>query len=85
MPGFIENFKRAYSGDESEDHYAVADIQVKCPHCGGLDFDDGYAMLNTPGLTFLGLDWANRQANLLICRGCSHVQWFLTEPVRIKP
>ena len=82
MPGFIEEFKRAYAGDRTR-HYNVAGIQVKCSHCGGVDFDDGYAMLNTAGLTFLGLDWANREANLMICTKCGHVEWFLEEPERL--
>ena len=61
-------------------HFAVADIQVKCSHCGGLEFDEGSALLNTTGLTLLGLDWANREANLLICTACGHVEWFLGQP-----
>lgn len=80
--GFIEEFKRAYAGDETQ-HYSVAGKQVKCTHCGGEDFDRGRAMLNTTGLTFFGLDWANREANLLICTTCSAVRWFLEVPERV--
>jgi predicted nucleic-acid-binding Zn-ribbon protein len=82
MSGFIENFKRGLEGDDSK-QFAVADVQAKCPHCGGVEFDEGYAMLNTAGLTFLGLDWANREANLLICTNCGRVEWFLQEPKRV--
>jgi len=57
--------------------------QVRCPHCGGEDFDLGSAMLNTVGLTFLELDWANRSGSLLICVKCSHIEWFLEEPERV--
>jgi hypothetical protein len=80
--GFIEEFKRAYAGDETH-HYSVDGTQVICGHCGGLDFDRGRALLNTKGLTFLQLDWANREANLLICTSCSEIRWFLAEPERI--
>ncbi len=80
--GFIEEFKRAYAGDETQ-HYSVAGKQVICLHCGGEDFDRGRALLNTTGLTFLNLDWANREANLLICTTCSEIRWFLEEPERI--
>ena len=76
MPGFIDEFKRGYTGEDTQ-HYQVAGIQVKCSHCGGVQFDDGLALLNTAGLSFLGLDWANRNANLLICTRCGHVDWFL--------
>lgn len=82
MGGFFEEMKRGYTGDESQ-RYSVAGIQVKCSHCGGQDFDAGSAMLNTAGMTFLGLDWANRNASVLICTRCGHVEWFLGEPERI--
>jgi hypothetical protein len=80
--GFIEEFKRAYAGDETQ-HYSVAGTRVRCSHCGGEDFDAGSALLNTTGMTFLGLDWANRTANMLICTSCSHIDWFLEEPERV--
>jgi len=40
-------------------------------------------MLNTVGLTFLELDWANRSGSLLICVKCGHIEWFLEEPERV--
>lgn len=33
--------------------------------------------MNTPGLTFFDLDWANRTARNLVCEDCGHVLWFL--------
>jgi hypothetical protein len=80
--GFIEEFKRAYAGDETQ-HYSVAGKQVTCPHCGGEDFDRSRALLNTTGFTLLGLDWANREADLLICTTCSEIRWFLETPERM--
>lgn len=80
--GFIEEFKRAYAGDGTQ-HYELAGKQVHCPHCGGKNFDTGSALLNTTGLTFLGLDWANRSAHQLICTACGHIDWFLQKPDRI--
>ena len=78
MPGIIESFKQGYSGEDPE-RFSVAGVSVKCPHCGGQSFEERSAMLNTPGLTFLGLDWANRSATLLVCTRCGHVSWFLNE------
>lgn len=80
--GFIEEFKHAYAGDETH-HYHVARKQVTCLHCGGEDFDRGSALLNTTGLTFLRLDWVNREAHLLICAGCGEIRWFLEKPDRV--
>lgn len=72
--GFISSFKR---GLEGNDLYEVAGIQVECPHCGGTSFEESRAQLNTAGLTFLDLDWANRSASVLICKTCGHLEWFL--------
>jgi len=69
-------------GDEGRDSgtYAIGGKTVTCSHCGGDKFDSGSALLNTRSLTFLGIDFANRGANLLICTACTHVEWFLDEP-----
>lgn len=77
MSGIIESFKRGYEGNQE---YRVADKQVVCSHCGGTKFDAGAALLNTAGMSFVGLDWANRNATLLICETCSHIEWFLNDP-----
>ncbi|MGE5621260.1 MAG: hypothetical protein ACM3U0_01670 [archaeon] len=60
--------------------FTVMGKEVLCPHCGNSLFELGSAMLNTPGLTFLNLDWANRSASILICTRCSNIQWFLKHP-----
>ena len=80
--GFIDEFRRAYAGDDTQ-HYEVGGKQARCSHCEGVNFDSGSALLNTGGLTFLGLEWANRSAHLLICTGCGHIDWFLEKPNRI--
>ena len=60
--------------------YQVVGKPVICPQCGGSQFEEGSALLNTAGMTFLGLDWANKSATVLICSQCSHIQWFLQSP-----
>lgn len=57
---------------------------VVCPHCQHDGFTQGQALLNTPGLTFLGLDWANRSATILICKQCGHIEWFMKQPKVIQ-
>ena len=66
------------------DHYSVAGKRVKCPHCGNETFGPGSALLNTRGLTFFNLDWANRAAHLLICQTCGKVEWFLEPPEKLS-
>ncbi len=63
--------------------FTVAGIPVRCTHCDGVTFDLRHALLNTGGMTFLRLDWANRQAAVLVCSSCSAAHWFLEEPERV--
>lgn len=72
--GFIDSFNRGLNDDNS---YEIAGAAVTCTHCGGIDFDQSEAQLNTMGLTFLNLDWANRSATIFICMNCGHIEWFL--------
>ncbi len=53
---------------------------VTCPHCQNDQFDEGTALFNTAGMTFLNLDWANRSGTILACQKCGQVQWFLQKP-----
>ncbi len=64
--------------------YQLQGRPIVCPQCGQNQFDIGTALLNTPGMTFFGLDWANRTATVLACRQCGHIGWFLHEPQEIK-
>lgn len=79
--GLLDEFRRGYTGEPLR--YSVAGKIVKCPHCGEDDFESGSAQLNTAGMTFLNLDWANRSAHTLTCVNCSRVEWFLQKPERV--
>lgn len=52
------------------------EIELKCPICGCDEFYYKKTLLNTAGLTFLGVDWADGEATNYICRDCSHIVWF---------
>jgi predicted nucleic-acid-binding Zn-ribbon protein len=62
------------------ERYTVAGKAVTCPHCSRDRFVEGRAQLNTAGMTFLNLDWANRSAATLTCTSCGHMEWFLADP-----
>jgi uncharacterized protein len=53
---------------------------IKCSQCTNDQFVLGSALLNTAGMTFFNLDWANRQATILTCSSCTHIMWFLRQP-----
>jgi hypothetical protein len=42
------------------DTYTLGGETIRCGHCGHDKFDIGSALLNTPGMTSFGFDWANR-------------------------
>ena len=60
--------------------FEVAGKAVRCVHCSGERFVEGTAQLNTAGLTFVGLDWANQSATTLACVACGRIEWFLANP-----
>ena len=62
------------------ERYTVAGKTVNCVHCAHDRFVEGRAQLNTAGLTFLNLDWANRSAATLTCTACGRIEWFLADP-----
>jgi predicted nucleic-acid-binding Zn-ribbon protein len=68
------------AAEPAGERFEVAGKMVRCPHCGGDHFVEGSAQLNTSGLTFFGLDWANRSAATLACVTCGRVEWFLADP-----
>ena len=62
------------------DTFSVAGKSVSCSHCAHGHFVEGRAQLNTAGMTFLRLDWANRSAATLACTRCGHIEWFVEAP-----
>jgi len=65
------------------ERYSVAGRPVSCGHCRHDHFVEGRAQLNTAGMTFLNLDWANRSAATLTCTACGRIEWFLADPEEI--
>jgi hypothetical protein len=65
------------------ERYTVAGKPVECPHCSHDRFVEGRAQLNTAGMSFLNLDWANRSAATLTCTSCGRIEWFLADPEEV--
>jgi uncharacterized protein len=86
MGRFLEAIKKGFEGVGSApegERFSVAAKPVTCPHCGHDRFIEGRAQLNTAGMTFLKLDWANRSAATLACTTCGRIEWFLEDPETI--
>jgi len=83
MSDFFRSLARGIQsmGDEPEgERYAVAGKFVACTHCQRDRFVEGSALLNTAGMSFMNLDWANRAAATLTCTNCGRIEWFLSDP-----
>lgn len=80
MAGIIESFRQGLEGRDSGRFTVGEGTVAHCSQCGGEYFDTASALLNTRGMTFIGFDFADRGASLLVCRTCSHVEWFVEEP-----
>lgn len=64
--------------------YKMRDINVVCPCCQNDTFEKDYRQLNTKGATLFNLDWANRDAIILVCKQCSYISWFMDEPDEVE-
>ena len=57
----------------------VNGFELICPVCSGKKFNRRSSLLNTRGLTFISLDWANQSAINYICDCCGYIFWFLDD------
>lgn len=62
---------------EVKERIIAGNIKLKCVICGHTYFWERNTLMNTSGMSFLGLDWANRNATNYICNKCGYVHWFL--------
>lgn len=60
--------------------FRAGNSPIICPCCQNNTFDKDFRQLNSRGATFFGLDWANRNATILVCQNCTYIAWFMNEP-----
>lgn len=66
------------------DHATAGPVKIKgfdlvCPVCHSDKFWHRATLLNTRAATFLGFDWANRNADNYVCSACGYMFWFHRE------
>jgi len=87
MGRFFEAVRQGVRATHDQDgpaQFTIDGRPIRCPHCGGGRFGIGRAQLNTAGMTFFGLDWADKSATTLLCAECGNIQWFAQSPVRVE-
>ena len=57
--------------------YEVLGKPLTCQICGHDEFTKREAQLNTAGMSFMNLDWANASAVCFVCVKCGYIHWFL--------
>jgi hypothetical protein len=61
-------------------HFRVGGRRIVCPICRHDKFDRRDMLMNTSGMTMMGLDWLNASACALVCRTCTRIELFADAP-----
>jgi predicted nucleic-acid-binding Zn-ribbon protein len=59
--------------------FRAAGKQIECPHCENILFHRRKVSLNTAFSSLVSLEWADREASVLVCANCSRIEWFYDE------
>ncbi|TSA27226.1 MAG: hypothetical protein D4R67_06465 [Bacteroidetes bacterium] len=65
------------TSNEPREH-SVQGKMLECPICNHKRFYTRRTLMNTPAMTFFGIEWANKEATNYICEHCGYVMWFMT-------
>jgi hypothetical protein len=64
-------------GRKKAEQVTILGRELRCEICGGNEFWERQAQLNTAVATFFNFDWANKSATCLVCDACGYIHWFL--------
>jgi predicted nucleic-acid-binding Zn-ribbon protein len=62
---------------EVKEYFIKQGLKLECVICKNTLFWTRTTLMNTSGMSFLGLDWANKNATNYVCNACGYVHWFL--------
>lgn len=57
--------------------YQINGHTLVCPVCKNNTFWTRKTLMNTKGMTFFKVEWANKEADNYVCDNCGYVSWFL--------
>ncbi len=63
-------------------HAAIGERPILCLMCGNNTFREREVKLNSTGMEFFNMAWANESATGLICWSCGHVHLFVNRDLR---
>ncbi|MFC8175811.1 hypothetical protein ACFUJ0_03405 [Streptomyces sp. NPDC057242] len=64
-------------------HAQIGEKEIHCLICGGDTFREREVKLNSTGMEFFNLAWANESATGLICWSCGYVHLFANSDLRL--
>ncbi|MEV8031032.1 hypothetical protein [Streptomyces sp. NPDC086182] len=64
---------------------ALGEIWITCQICEGDLFRVRNVLLNSSGMEFLKLGWADENATGLICWRCGYVHLFVNKDIKVYP
>ena len=77
----IELNKEVFNMEQPEERFvSVFDKILTCHICKHKKFWYRTTLMNTSGMTFLGMEWLNAEAEKFICSKCGYVHWFFGTP-----
>ncbi|WP_324789374.1 hypothetical protein [Streptomyces sp. H51] len=62
---------------------AIGDVWITCQVCGGDLFRERQVLLNSAGLEFMKVAWADEAATGLICWQCGYVHLFVNKDIKL--
>ncbi|MEV5343435.1 hypothetical protein AB0K93_33935 [Streptomyces sp. NPDC052676] len=62
---------------------AIGDVWITCQVCRGELFRERGVKLNSTGMEFMNLAWADETATGLICRRCGYVHLFVNRDIQL--
>lgn len=69
--------RKAMTKKSESSEISIKGNALICTVCKHNKFWNRKTLMNTPGMTFFGLDWANKAAQNYVCENCGYVLWFL--------
>jgi len=66
-------------GKEVASTFMIKGKPLTCRVCDHDKFWTRKTLMNTPGLSFFGFEWANREATNYVCDECGYIHWFFAQ------
>jgi uncharacterized OB-fold protein len=74
---YKQNYTKSAKKDATQQ--IINGIPLQCPVCKHDKFWSRKTLMNTPGATFFGVEWANKEAQNYICNKCGYIYWFFND------